>query len=234
MKLCIIPARAGSKRIPRKNIRDFCGRPIIAWSIAAAEASRCFDRIVVSTDDTEIADIAQYWGAEVPFMRPSELADDYTGTGSVMAHAVNWFNERRHQLTEVCCLYATAPFVRASDIVEGLDLLQHVPDLRFVFAGTAYPFPIQRAFALDRSSGEAHMLYPEEFSKRSQDLQPAYHDAGQFYWGRPQAWLSYDNLFEGGKPILIPKWRVQDIDEEEDWIRAELMWKTLSIDFTAA
>ena len=225
MKLCVIPARGGSKRIPRKNIREFCGKPMIAWSIEAARASGCFDQVIVSTDNAEIADVAQQWRAAVPFMRPAELADDFAGTTPVVAHAVQWHQAHGYELTAVCCLYATAPFVEPADIKVGLKILEQAAADRFVFTATAYPSPIQRALRLDLASGEAHMWQPEQFSKRSQDLEPAYHDAGQFYWGRPQAWLQSGNLFEGGKPLVLPRWRVQDIDTSEDWIMAELLYE---------
>ena len=223
MKLCVIPARGGSKRIPRKNIREFGGKPMIAWSIKAAKDSECFDRIIVSTDDEEIADVSQHWGADVPFLRPLELADDFAGTTPVVSHSVQWYLDHGHELTAVCCLYATAPFVEPSDIRLGYELLERTAFDRFVFTATAYASPIQRALRLDSASGEAHMWQPEQFSKRSQDLEPAYHDAGQFYWGRAQAWLKSHNLFEGSKPLLLPRWRVQDIDTEEHWVQAELM-----------
>jgi N-acylneuraminate cytidylyltransferase len=228
MKLCVIPARGGSKRIPHKNIRMFCGKPMIAWSIEGAEASGCFDQIIVSTDDAEIADVARQWGAEVPFMRPAELADDFTGTTSVVAHSVQWHQDHGQELTAVCCLYATAPLVEPADIRQGLELLAHAAHDRFVFTATDYASPIQRALRLDPDSGQAHMCQPEQFSKRSQDLEPAYHDAGQFYWGRPEAWLKSGNLFEGSRPLLLPRWRVQDIDTEDDWIRAELLYEAYS------
>jgi len=221
--LCVIPARGGSKRIPRKNIRDFCGKPMIAWSIEAAQASSCFDQIIVSTDDVEIADVARQWGAHLPFMRPVELADDFAGTMPVVAHTVRWYQAQGQEISAVCCLYATAAFVEPADIKRGLDLLEHAAVDRFVFTATSYASPIQRALRLDPASGEAHMWQTEQFAKRSQDLEPAYHDAGQFYWGRPQAWLNSENLFEGSKSLVLPSWRVQDIDTQEDWIRAELM-----------
>ena len=228
MKLCVIPARGGSKRIPRKNIRDFCGKPMLAWSICAAKASDCFDQIIVSTDDPEIAGVARQWGAQVPFMRPGELADDLVGTTPVIAQAVQWYQDQGKEIMAVCCLYATAPFAEPGDIKRGLDLLKNVPVDRFVFTATGYASPIQRALRMDPASGEAHMWHPEQFTKRSQDLEPAFHDAGQFYWGRPLAWLSNRNLFDASTPLLLPRWRVQDIDTPEDWIRAELMLKALT------
>lgn len=227
MKLCVIPARGGSKRIPRKNIREFGGKPMIAWSINAAKDSECFDRIIVSTDDEEIADVSQHWGADVPFLRPLELADDFAGTTSVVSHAVHWYLDHGQEFEAVCCLYATAPFIEPSDIKSGLDLLAQTASDRFVFTVTNYASPIQRALRLDPASGETHMWQPDNLSKRSQDLEPAFHDAGQFYWGRAQAWLDGKNIFEGSKPLILPRWRVQDIDTKDDWINAELMLRAL-------
>ena len=228
MKLCVIPARGGSKRIPRKNVREFCGKSMIAWSIEAAQESGCFDRIIVSTDDAEIEDVAKKWGAEVPFIRPAKLADDFAGTTPVVAHAVQWHQDHGQELTAVCCLYATAPFVKPAEIKKGLNLLNQVAADRFVFTATSYASPIQRALHLDPASGEAYMRQPEQFSNRSQDLEAAFHDAGQFYWGRPKAWLSSGNLFEASKPLLLPRWRVQDIDNLEDWTMAELLYEACS------
>jgi len=155
MKLCVIPARGGSKRIPRKNIREFGGKPMIAWSIAAALDSECFDQIIVSTDDAEIADVSQQWGADVPFTRPADLADDFAGTTQVVSHAVQWYLDHGQELTAVCCLYATAPFVEPADIREGYEQLEQSALDRFVFTATAYASPIQRALRLDPDSGEA-------------------------------------------------------------------------------
>jgi N-acylneuraminate cytidylyltransferase len=228
MNLCVIPARGGSKRIPRKNIREFCGKPMIAWSIEAAKECGCFDQIIVSTDDSEIAAVSRHWGAGVPFMRPAELADDFAGTTPVVAHAVRWYQDHGQELAAVCCLYATAPFVELADIKQGLKLLDQADPDRFVFTATAYASPIQRALRIDAKSGESRMWQPDQYSKRSQDLEPAYHDAGQFYWGRAQAWLLAGNLFESSRPLILPQWRVQDIDTEDDWIRAELLYEACS------
>ena len=228
MKLCVIPARGGSKRIPRKNIRDFCGKPMIAWSIEVAHASSCFDQVIVSTDDEEIAEVALHWGAEVPFRRPVELSGDFAGTTPVISHAVQWFLDSGREIEAVCCLYATAPFVEPSEIRCGLDLLMQMANNRFVFTATPYPFPIQRALGIDPVSGDAFMWHPENFDTRSQDLESSYHDCGQFYWGRSQAWLESSNLFEGSRPLILPRWRVQDIDTEDDWIQAEFMQQVLS------
>ena len=176
MRLCVIPARGGSKRIPRKNTRDFCGRPIIAWSIDAAVKSECFDRIIVSTDDEDIASVAKHYGAEIPFMRPAQLADDYTGTTAVIAHAIEWHNSHGEETSKVCCLHATAPFVQATDLQKGLDILES-SDAGYAFSVTSYAFPIQRAIRITGDQ-RAEMFQPEHFNTRSQDLEEAWHDAG--------------------------------------------------------
>jgi N-acylneuraminate cytidylyltransferase len=227
MRLAIIPARGGSKRIPRKNIKPFCGKPMIAWSIEAALASGCFDRVIVSTDDAEIADVARAHGAEVPFMRPPELSDDHTGTTPVVAHAVDWMAQQVSPVEFACCLYATAPFVQAQDLRQGLDVLQR-SGAQYAFTVTNFAAPIQRSFRITGQQ-RIEMFNPAQFNIRSQDLEEAYHDAGQFYWGRAQAWLAATPLFsEASAPIVLPRYRVQDIDNQEDWIRAELMFGTLN------
>lgn len=226
MKLAVIPARGGSKRIPRKNVKDFFGQPMIAWSIAAARDSGCFDRIVVSTDDPEIAAVARAHGAETPFVRPPELADDHTPTIPVIAHAIQWHLDRGEAVDAACCIYATAPFVRAEDLQAGGELLQQ-RHADYAFAATSFPFPIQRAFRLT-ADGHVEMFQPEHFNTRSQDLEPAFHDAGQFYWGQTAAWLSGKPFFGANSvPVLLPRYRVQDIDHPEDWQRAEALFRVL-------
>jgi N-acylneuraminate cytidylyltransferase len=222
MKIAVIPARGGSKRIPRKNIREFCGKPMIAWSIEAARQSGLFDHIVVSTDDREIADTAVRWGGEVPFTRPAELSDDHTGTTEVMAHAVRWALQQAWRLQAVCCVYATAPFLQAADLKRGLEALES-GSWAFAFTATEFAAPIFRSFRRNAQGG-IKMFFPEHFGTRSQDLPVALHDAGQFYWGRPEAWIEGRRIFDPHScPIIIPRWRVQDIDTADDWIRAELL-----------
>lgn len=223
MRLAIIPARGGSRRIPRKNIREFCGKPMIAWSIIAARESGCFDHIVVSTDDDEIADLAKEYGAQVPFRRPEALADDHTPTVPVIAQAVQWFIDNNLAPEEVCCIYATAPFVRPGDLIRGLDILLG-SDAAYVFPVASYAHPVQRAIRL-RDDGKVEMLYPEHSQTRTQDLQEAYHDAGQFYWGHAKLWLAgLAVIGPGSAPIVLPRYRVQDIDTPDDWKRAEMMF----------
>lgn len=226
MKVAVIPARGGSKRIPRKNIKVFCGRPMIAWSILAAQQSGLFDRIIVSTDDEEIAEVARAWGAEVPFLRPDELSDDYAGTTEVIAHAARWCLAQGEAPSAVCCIYATAPLIRAEDLVRGWGTLQS-GDWAYAFSATEFSSSIYRSFQ-ELPEGGLRMLFPEHFSTRSQDLPMALHDAGQFYWGRPSAWMEGLRIFDRhSMPVRIPRWRVQDIDDMDDWIRAEMIFKQL-------
>lgn len=223
--IAVIPARGGSKRIPRKNIREFAGKPMIAWSIEAALASGCFSRVIVSTDDDEIAAVAEACGVEVPFRRPADLSDDHTGTIPVIAHAIDWLRKQGEAPEVVCCLYATAPFVQAEDLRAGLRALQGSDAVDYAFSVTSYSFPIQRALRLT-PEGRVGMFQPEHFTTRSQDLEEAWHDAGQFYWGRASAWTNGLPIFtERAVPVLLPRHRVQDIDTLEDWRRAEWLFK---------
>lgn len=226
MKVAIIPARGGSKRIPRKNIREFCGKPMIAWSVEAALASGCFDEVIVSTDDQEIAEVARSYGASVPFMRPESLSDDYTGTLPVIRHAVEWFFGEGHSVESACCIYATAPFVTAGDIQRGEERLR-VAGCSFAFSVTSYAFPIQRALRLIQGE-RVEMMNPEEFSTRSQDLEEAWHDAGQFYWGTADAWCEERIIFgPGSVAVPVPRYRVQDVDTLEDWESAEYLFEAV-------
>lgn len=229
MTLCIIPARGGSKRIPRKNIKLFNNKPMIAHSILAAQQSGLFSNIVVSTDDAEIAAIAQQYGADVPFMRPPELSDDFATTGAVVAHAVDFMRQNGWQDNHACCLYATAPFVLAADLLLGYRKLCET-GADFAFSVTRFAFPIQRALRL-AENGEVAMFQPEMFAVRSQDLPEAWHDAGQFYWGTAAAWLAQKPIFNSQSVgVPLPHYRVQDIDNIEDWQRAELMAKVFASD----
>lgn len=222
MRIAVIPARGGSKRIPRKNIKPFCGKPMIAWSIEAARSSRLFEHIIVSTDDAEIAEVARKWGAEVPFMRPEELSNDYAGTTSVIAHATQWALDQGFDVAAVCCIYATAPFVQTDDLKRGWDALDS-GDWDYAFTATDFAAPIFRSFK-QTTEGGIEMFFPEHFATRSQDQPVALHDAGQFYWGLPAAWLEDKRIFDRhSRPVMIPRWRVQDIDTPDDWERAEIL-----------
>lgn len=227
MKLAVIPARGGSKRIPRKNIKFFGGKPMISWSVQAALDAGLFDRVIVSTDDLKIASVARAYGADVPFMRPAELSDDHTDTMSVISHAIDWHLTQGIEPKQVCCIYATAPFVQAGDIQRGLKILEQ-SGADFAFSVTSFSYPIQRAFRL-RSDGRIQMIDEAYFETRSQDLPEAYHDAGQFYWGTEAAWLSGAPIFgPGSAPVILPRYRVQDIDTPEDWEQAEALMHALA------
>ncbi len=224
--LCVIPARGGSKRIPRKNIRDFCGKPIIAWSIEAALESRLFEHVIVSTDDEEIASISRSYGAETPFMRSAALADDYTGTDAVVRDAVQWVVEHLTPPDYVCTIYPTAPFVTAARLIDGYELLRSSSASRLMVAAR-FTSPIQRALKVD-PDGRVAMFQPEHFMTRSQDLEPAYHDAGQFYWASSSVVLDEAVGFKSnGIMMVLPRHLVQDIDTEDDWNHAELIFKVL-------
>ncbi len=225
MKIAVIPARGGSKRIPRKNIQPFAGLPMIAHSLCAAKTAEVFDRILVSSEDEEILSVGVAFGGE-PLRRPPALADDYAGTMPVIRHAVQWAQDEGWQLDAVCCIYATAPFVRGEDIRLGWEALQR-EGTSFAFSATTFAYPVFRAMLREESG--VRMIFPEHFQSRSQDLPEAIHDAGQFYWGTPRAWLDSDSLFTPHSiPIMLPRYRVQDIDTQEDWERAEVLWRVLN------
>jgi len=226
MNVAVIPARGGSKRIPRKNIKSFCGKPIIAYSIETAITSKLFDKVIVSTDNKEIAETAKEYGAEVPFIRPAKLSDDYTGTNEVIVHGIKWIMDQGWEVSAVCCIYATAPFFQKDDLIKAYDIFL-TNKWKFVFAATSFVYPIQRAFMKLKTDG-IKMFNPEHFETRSQDLPEAYHDTGQFYWGKTDAWLKNTMAYSEQSTIVeLPSYRVVDIDTEEDWIRAELIYKML-------
>lgn len=223
--VAIIPARGGSKRIPRKNIKEFFGKPLIAYSIQTAVESKLFDKVVVTTDDEEIAKIAKEYGAEVPFIRPKELSDDFTGTGDVVKHALNYLKEHGEEFDFVCTIYATAPLLQPRYLIEGFEALKN-SDAINAFSATSMPFPIQRTFKLDKN-GRCEMFTPEHYMTRSQDLQEAYQDAGQFYWSRLDKKSGEIMFGKDSIPIILPRYLVQDIDTLEDWIRAEYMYEAV-------
>ncbi|WDH24538.1 pseudaminic acid cytidylyltransferase [Pseudomonas chlororaphis] len=225
--IAIIPARGGSKRIARKNLKPFDGVPMLARSIATALRCGLFDQVLVSTDDPEIAELARASGATVPFMRPAELADDFTGTGPVIVHALQALQERGETFDYACCIYATAPLLQLRYLRQGLAALDAQPEKSFAFSVCSFAFPVQRALTLDEQ-GALTALYPEFRNTRSQDLPPAFQDAGQFYWGRSEAWLRGDLVFSPlSLPVILPRHLVQDIDTEEDWLRAEYLYAAL-------
>jgi len=225
VNLAIIPARGGSKRIPNKNIRLFSSKPLIAYSIQAALDANCFDKVIVSTDSEHIASVARECGAEVPFIRPEELSDDYVGTTAVTRHGIKAMQALGYDFEFTCCIYATAPFLQAEYIRQGLSTLINDKSKAFAFSATSFAFPIQRAITVSDKGVE--VMFPGYMSKRSQDLPEAFHDAGQFYWGRTKDYLSgKKSIFSHhSHPIILPRHLVQDIDTFEDWERAELMYK---------
>ena len=222
MKICVIPARGGSKRIPRKNIKAFHGKPLIAYSIETAKATNLFDEIVISTDDEEIAEVARSYGADVPFMRDESLADDYTAATEVIEHTLEKLESLGYKINYACAIYATAPLLCPEYIVKGLNQLKNT-GAYYAFSATSMPFPIQRTFKIDEK-GRCKMFWPECFSSRSQDLEEAYQDAGQFYWQKRKTSNPPFRFDEYATPVILPRYMVQDIDTLEDWEQAELMY----------
>jgi N-acylneuraminate cytidylyltransferase len=223
--LAIIPARGGSKRIPKKNIKDFFGKPLISYSIKLALDSKLFDKVIVSTDDEKIAKIAKEYGAIVPFLRPKELSDDFTGTGAVVDHTLKYLESIDEKYDFACTIYATAPLLQEKYLIEGFEKLKY-SNAKNAFSCTSMAFPIQRTFRINENN-RCEMFWPENFSKRSQDLEEAYQDAGQFYWTNLN--IKSDNIIFGKDsiPIVLPRYLVQDIDTLEDWIRAEFMYEAI-------
>lgn len=227
--VAIIPARGGSKRIPGKNIKLFAGLPMIVHSLVAAREAQLFDRIIVSTDSGDIMNIAKQNGAEVPFLRPAELANDIADTDAVLIHALDWLAEHGCSVRYFCCIYATAPFLRSQYIRKGLELLQS-ENATTAFSVTTYPYTIFRSLKVNHR-GRIEMLWPENFMKRSQDFPEVVHDAGQFYWGNREKYLREGRLFSSDSvPVHIPRYLVQDIDTPEDWEVAERMYKAIQAD----
>lgn len=226
MKIAVIPARGGSKRIPRKNIKSFFGRPMIAWSIDAALESNLFEAVIVSTDDAEIADIARQFGATTPFLRPAELSGDLTPTVPVISHAVRSCLDMGWDVTHACCIYPCAPTVHPPHLITASELCISL-DANFVYPVTEYPHPVQRAMRR-LPNGRMEFLNPAHEMTRTQDLEKTYHDAGQFYFGKTTAWLDGMRMHTAGVGLCIPHWQVVDIDTEDDWKRAELVFATLT------
>ncbi len=223
--VAIIPARGGSKRIPRKNIREFCGKPIVSYSIQAAIDSELFDDVLVSTDDEEIADVSVKYGATVDGLRPQEISDDKTGVVDVLVHELRRLADHKLTPSEVCLIYATAPMIRINDLESSYQVF-NASNADFVFSAAEFAAPIFRAFTI-LSSGRARMFQPEHYRTNSQDLPRAYHDAAQFCWGRAEAFLEPDSVVfsERSIPFVLPANRVADIDTPEDWALAEWLYQ---------
>ncbi|RBQ26573.1 MULTISPECIES: pseudaminic acid cytidylyltransferase [Arcobacteraceae] len=223
--IAIIPARGGSKRIPKKNIKEFHGKPLISYSIEIAIKSKLFSKVIVSTDDEEIASIARNYGADIPFIRPKELSDDFIGTGEVINHAIEFLKTQGEKIDFICTIYATAPFLQEKYLMEGFMKLKN-SNAKNAFSCTSMPFPIQRTFKITKEE-RCEMFWKENFLKRSQDLEEAYQDAGQFYWTNLNI-VSNDIIFgKDSIPIILPRYLVQDIDTLEDWERAEYMYEAI-------
>jgi N-acylneuraminate cytidylyltransferase len=223
--LAVIPARGGSKRIPRKNIKLFANQPIIKYSIDAALKSGCFDEVMVSTDDSEITDVAQLSGANVPFIRSKENSNDHAMLADVIEEVILEYANRGQFFDYFCCILATAPFVTSARLIQGFDLLQKT-GADSVVPVTRFSFPIQRAVKIE--NGQLKMFWPENYNIRSQDLIPAYHDCGQFYWMKTESLLKQKKLYaEYTVPLIIPELEVQDIDTIDDWKISELKYQML-------
>ncbi len=221
--VAIIPARGGSRRIAGKNIRDFSGRPIISYSIETARQSELFDSIIVSTDSEEIADVARRYGAQVPFIRPASLADDFATTSAAFAHALEELDIKSGL---GCCIYATAPFLKSDDLRRGFETMT-AAHASGAFAVTTFPAPIFRALTIN-SDGRLEMLWPGHRDARSNDLPDTFHDAGMFYWVDVARFRAKPELYNDAMPVVIPRHRVHDIDTLEDWKRAELVFRALA------
>ncbi len=234
--IAIIPARGGSKRIHSKNIKLFCGKPILAYSIEAALQSKIFETVIVSTDDEKIAKIAKKFGAEVPFMRPKHLADDYTSTSSVIKHTVIEWEILGNEINLVCCIYATAPFLQKEYIVKAVNELKKQTNKTSAFTVCKFNYPIQRSFTIESPDQNVTPVDSSALPKRSQDLPSVYHDAGQFYLAQKNDFLhnSFNVFSPNSIPIILPHYLVQDIDDEDDWRRAEYMYQAFILDNEAA
>jgi len=226
MNIAIIPARGGSKRIPRKNIKIFNGKPIIYWSIKAAEESGVFDSIIVSTDDDEIASVAKELGADIPFIRNKKISDDFTGTAEVIKDAIFQINKAGFTPNNVCCIYPTAPLINSKDISKTLKILISNSNIDYIYPVTEYAHPIHRSMIINQE-GRMDFLFPENQLARTQDLPITFHDAGQFYWGTSDSWMENKKM-HSGTGFKIPNWRVVDIDNEDDWERAELLFQSIN------
>ena len=227
MRVAVIPARGGSKRIPRKNIRPFAGKPIIAWPIKAALSSGLFDQVVVSTDDAEIAEVARGAGALVPFMRPGNLSDDYADTKSVVRHAISELKLETEPEVQVCCIYPTSVFADARLLNEGLEKLIR-NNCKFVLSITSVDPSVYRSFT-KAADDRITMLFPDNYAKRTQDLPGLYCDAAQFYWATVAAWQSDLNIFGADSiGVFLDPSRVQDIDNEPQWLAAERIFQEIS------
>jgi N-acylneuraminate cytidylyltransferase len=222
--IAIIPARGGSKRIPRKNLKHFAGMPAITYAINAAKESQIFSEIIVTTDDPEIAEVSRRIGATKIIDRPSDLSDDLSPTVPVIAHAVQFYlQDNKDDNLEVCCIYPVNPFIDKEDLKNGLKILRANPQVSYVLPVCTYPYPVQRSLTIKESM--IKMSHPEFALTRSQDLEESFHDAGQWYWGKSHTWLEQQKLLFNSQGIRISRWKCQDIDTQEDWNYAEMLYE---------
>jgi len=223
--IAIIPARGGSKRIPRKNVRMLDGKPLISFPIVAALESQMFSEVFVSTDDSEIADIAKSYGAKVPFLRSAELSDDFTSTIPVIRDSIQRIEKLDYTFENCCCIYPTSIFVTPKDLLAAHKQLADSPKSDFVVSVVKYPYPIQRAVGMN-SELDISFLHQEYLSARSQDLPNTYHDAAQFYLGKKSAWTDSESVFINAIGYLLDSSKIQDIDDEEDLRKAEFLYRS--------
>ena len=227
MNLAIIPARSGSKRIPNKNIKLFFGKPIIYYPINLALKSRIFDKVIVSTDSKKIKKIAEKYGAELPFIRPKSLSNDFASTSSVIKHAINWFSKKNYKIKNVCCIYPVSPLLKKKHIIEGYKKIK-TKKWNFAFSACKHSKPIHRSFIFDKKLGVS-MLMPKYFKFRSQELNETFFDAGNFYWGKKKSWLKTNPFFFSKKNTIvsIPEAFVQDVDTLKDWKKLVIKYKNI-------
>ena len=222
MKIAIIPARSGSKRIPLKNIKTFKGKPIIFWTLKTIISAKLFDRIIVSTDNKKIAKIAKKFKAEIPFIRPKSISTDFASTPDVIKHAITWLKLKKISPKYVCCIYPTAAFMSVKDLLNGYKKIK-TNRWNFIFSAGKFQSSIFRSFK--KNSKGLKMIFPKYYKKRTQDIKDTYFDAGQFYWGKTDAWKKTKPIFSKDSSLIeIPRWRIHDIDTMEDWKTAEKMW----------
>lgn len=226
MQLAIIPARGGSKRILRKNIKDFCGKPMLYYAIEAIKKTKMFSDIIVSTDDSEIKEVVLKLGAKVPFLRPRNLSDDFTPTQPVIAHAIKEYLDRKVDFESVCCVYPCVPLITSNDIMEAFKV-HKMNRRKYCFPIAEFSPPIDQALKINEKNQKLLPLFPGNELKRTQDIKKTYYDAGQFYWGEKDLWLNEPNIIGNGVGCILPSWRIVDIDNLDDWKRAELIYKSI-------
>jgi len=227
MNIAIIPARGGSKRIPKKNIKKFNGKPIIAWSIKCAKEAKIFNKIIVSTDDKKIAKIAKNFGAEVPFIRSSRFSKNSVGIIEVVSDAIKWLLKSNVKVKNVCCIFPTAPLMKPQDIrLAYKKLIKN--NFQYVFSTTTFPSSIYKSLSFSKKNTNLKICFPQKFKKKTNENSLFFYDAGQFYWGKKDTWKKKKKIFSSlSATVEIPRWRAQDINNSKDWIVAQQLFKGL-------